>query len=250
MRLAPQLIRLSDFLHCCCLPRETNGKKYTTGTFGFDTEIIGEEASSIHHSFLLPVWCLKVFCVHPRSILWLSRSVTQMRIGKTWLQCYLKKTRTSGHHMMVEGKKRCSVYLLCLNRFPSILGPGLEKDLICVQGPSCKLLQGENTLWPLVCFHSCQSQGAYCRNWAISWIYAELRALHKRSALCEVHLLPTAPSVADTTNTGHVCYLLPMEFPSHILWGLTLSQRKGKNGRGVFHSCRVEEEMKHVASSV
>lgn len=25
--------------------------------------------------------------------------------------------------------------LLCLNRFPSILGSGLEKDLICVQDP-------------------------------------------------------------------------------------------------------------------
>lgn len=32
-------------------------------------------------------------------------------------------------------REKGAVCLLCLNRFPSILGSGLEKDLICVQDP-------------------------------------------------------------------------------------------------------------------
>lgn len=74
-----------------------------------------------------------------------------MKIGKNGFQSaflLVKKKTPEQSHMMGKG----AVYLLCLNRFSSILGSGLEKDLICVQDPHgnvCKVktLSGDSDLF-------------------------------------------------------------------------------------------------------
>lgn len=79
-------------------------------------------------------------------------------------------------------------------------------------------------------------------------VYPELRALHKQSIVCEVHLLPTADRPQTQLTLAMFVIFSRWNFLDTFFWGAH-SPEKEKNEKP-FILFRIEKQIRHVASSI